>query len=476
MNPLRSVGGKLALALLVVVGGALGIVYLIVVPAYGQSLLNTRLAELRSTLRLAVAQPLASPGEVFGTDAWAQDLAERYTGLIGGLRVSVFSPAPLLEPVADSNGGSSRDVEHDPLVARAVAQGRIVTGEVTRRGSTYAEAALSLGPQGVLLLTTPLTNELDSVAVVRRRVVIAGILATVFAIVIGYTLAALFARRIRRLEAAAERIAGGRFDVPVADSTPDELGQLARAFDAMRRRLASLEHARNEFIANASHELRTPLHSLAGFLELLTGDDAVDPRTQADFLVTMRAQVERLTRLATVLLDLSRLDAGQLSLARERVDLNELAATLVTEVGPRAAAEGHPLELVELAHAHARGDGARVLQIARILTENAIAHTPAGCTVTVEVGVERDRAALAVCDDGPGIPAEATEAVFERFTRLGGGVASGSGLGLAIARELAELMGGRIELESRPGRTRFALVLPAESVAREPVGGLAPAG
>ena len=84
----------------------------------------------------------------------------------------------------------------------------------------------------------------------------------------------MFARRIRRLERAADRIAAGEFDEPVVDAGTDELGELARAFERMRRRLAQLEHARREFIANASHELRTPLFSLGGFLELLEDEDA----------------------------------------------------------------------------------------------------------------------------------------------------------------------------------------------------------
>ena len=221
--------------------------------------------------------------------------------------------------MADSNGGTSRDVEHDPLARRAARSRGVVSAAVTRDGSTYAEAAVSLkGP--VLLVATPLHDDLASVAVVRSRVLVAASLATAFAIALGYVLATLFARRIKRLEAAAERIAGGRFDEPVVDDAPDELGQLARAFDRMRLRLASLDRARGEFIANASHELRTPLFSLAGFLELLDAED-VDAATREEFLAEMRGQVQRLTKLATDLLDLSRIDAGRLDVADDGFDL-----------------------------------------------------------------------------------------------------------------------------------------------------------
>ncbi len=288
VNPLRTVGGRLALALLVVVGGALAIVYLIVVSSYRSSLVNTRLKDMSHTVALIAAKPRPAPGEVFPSAEWIEDEA---LPVAGGARVAIFSAA-LGEPVADSNGGTSVDIEHDPLVRRAERSQGIVSSAVDRDGSTYAEAAVALKGGSVLFVSSPLHSDLTSLSVVRRRVLLAMIAATAFAIVLGYGLATLFARRIRRLEAAAERIADGRFDEPVLDdSAPDELGQLARAFEQMRLRLASLDRARGEFIANASHELRTPLFSLAGFLELLDTDENVDAETREEFLASMRVQV-----------------------------------------------------------------------------------------------------------------------------------------------------------------------------------------
>jgi two-component system, OmpR family, sensor kinase len=409
--------------------------------------------------------PGAARGEVFPSAEWIEDEAQP---VAAGARVVVYSAPPLLEPVADSNGGTSLDIEHDPLVGKAAAHPGVVSGSVKRDGSTYAEAALSIrGP--VLLVTAPLHNDLQSVGVVRRRVVIASILATAFAIVLGYTLAAVHARRIKRLEAAAERIADGQFDEAVVDPSLDELGQLARAFERMRLRLASLDRARAEFIANASHELRTPLFSLAGFLELLESGEASEPETRQEFLAAAREQVDRLTKLATDLLDLSRMDAGKLPVADESVDLSVVADVLATEFGPRAVSSRHTLHVAGSAPVIARGDEARILQIGRILVENAVLHTPPATTIVLEAGGEGAAATLAVSDDGRGIPEEARQAVFERFVRLEGALASGSGLGLAIGRELAELMDGRIELESRGGSTRFTLTLLADTKTAAPV-------
>ena len=463
MNPLRTVGGRLALALLVVVGGTLAIVYLIVVPTYQSNLVDAELKSLRHSLALIAAKPRASQDEVFPSNTWIEDEA---LPVAGGARVVIFGEEAGVEPVADSNGGTSLDVEHDRIARRAAQQSGVVSGSVDRDGSEYAEAAVSVpGPNGlaVLMVAAPLHNDLESVEVVRGRVILAAILATGFAIVLGWVLASGFARRIRRLEAAAEQIADGRFDEPVVDDGADELGQLARAFERMRLRLSSLDRARNEFIANASHELRTPLFSLGGFLELLGSEEDVDPETREEFLASMRGQVERLTKLATDLLDLSRMDAGRLTVANEGLDLAVLGDVLETEFGPRVAAAAHTLELDVDGPVFARGDEGRVLQIGRNLVENAITHTPSGTAIVLTARTRGSTATLSVADDGPGIPDEAREAVFDRFYRLGGTVASGSGLGLAIARELAGLMDGELELESRPGLTRFTLVLPSEA-------------
>jgi signal transduction histidine kinase len=229
----------------------------------------------------------------------------------------------------------------------------------------------------------------------------------------------------------------------------------------MRLRIATLDRARGEFIANASHELRTPLFSLGGFLELLDEPD-LDDETREEFLAQMREQVARLAKLATELLDLSRLDAGRLTVRAEPVDLGVLAAELAAELAPRAAATGHLLDLEVAGPAEALGDPERIVQIGRILVENALVHTPPGTRVRVATDGEGQRATLTVADDGPGIPPEAARQVFERFFRLDGGKASGSGLGLAIARELAEVMDGRIELDAHEGWTWFTLALPAE--------------
>jgi signal transduction histidine kinase len=434
-------------------------VYLIVIPS-----LENRLVDSRKDQVATVAERAANQLSV---DPPTDDLADGF-GSASNTRVTFFEiverdPLTLVE-IAEGGAGFVGGIEDDPVANQAARTLTPAQGVVTRADLEFAEAAHpSADAKYVVLVASSIEDSLDSVALVKRRLLISTLFALAAALLLGYGGARLFARRIRRLEQGAERIASGKFDEPIVDTSPDELGQLARSFDRMRQRLAGLEHARREFIANASHELRTPLFSLAGHLELLTDED-LDDSTKREFLVRMREQVERLTKLAGELLDLSRLDAGRLRFEREPVDLARIAETLVEEFDALAQATGHRIEHEVDGSATGLGDEQRILQVGRALVENAFRHTPSGTKVRVRTSHSREQVVLAVEDDGPGIGSEAATHVFERFYRGDtGGRASGSGLGLAIARELAEAMQGGLELASKPGRTVFTLSLPAAS-------------
>jgi signal transduction histidine kinase len=460
VNPLESVGARLSLALAVVVAGALGAVYLAVVPSLRHNLTQAKLQGLERTAPELRKQFQADPLGVADPD-FAETAADRANARVAILNLFSESP-PALQVLRDSRQGQpSSDIENDRFALAAALTLEEKQGIVSRGDDRYAEVAVPLDGNGrVLLLSASLHDALGNVHLVQRRLLLAALFALALSLGIGYGAAWLFARRVRRLERAADRIAAGHFDEPVHDRSPDELGQLARAFDRMRLRLAQLDNARSEFIANASHELRTPLFSLGGFLELM-GDEELDEATRSEFMETMREQVERLTKLATDLLDLSRLDAGRLRVERAPFDLAEVAHVLCGEFRAVARTGSRAIELDGDEDVLAVGDDERTLQIGRALVENALRHTPLGTTVRVRSARVDGDAVLEVADDGPGVPPEQTDQIFERFYRVEGALASGSGLGLAIARELAQLMGGRVELDSAPGRTAFRLVLPA---------------
>ena len=340
MSRFSGVGARLGLALLAVLAGALGLVYLIVVPSLQNRLVNSRLSQLE---RASDGLARELPADRFRWPDFLESAAES-----ANARVVIYDylgPPTALVVVGDSRGTRSTDVERDRLALRAASIARPTSGEAIHRGSRYAEAVAPVpNTKTLLLVSAPLHEALSSVRFVRERLLIAGALALACALGVGYIGALLFARRLRRLETAAERIAAGQFGEPILDMGADEVGQLARTFDRMRVRLAALDHARREFIANASHELRTPLFSLGGFLELMT-DEELDEETRREFLQTMREQVDRLAKLAMELLDLSRVDAGQLQVEREPVDLAGVAETVADEFAVLARSGEHPVEL-----------------------------------------------------------------------------------------------------------------------------------
>ena len=328
---------------------------------------------------------------------------------------------------------------------------------------TLAEAAEPVFYQGraaeVIVYSSPVSDVVRSVTIVQHQILIAGGIALLLALVGGYLVARALAQRVKRLELAAEKVAAGDFEQPIPVDSSDELGQLAIAFNQMQEQLSQLQSARERFIATASHELRTPIFSLGGFVELLEDED-LDEETRRRFLDQVKAQVERLSKLSVDLLDLSRLESGELQLRPEQVDLGELTRSVSGEFEPALAQHDSHLELrLPSRSIEALCDPVRVAQIMRILIDNALTHTAPGTRIVVTAAQQDGRVRLAVRDDGPGIDPTALPRIFEPFYT--GDDVQGSGLGLAIASELAGRMSGHLSVHSRRGETTFTLEIPA---------------
>jgi signal transduction histidine kinase len=301
---------------------------------------------------------------------------------------------------------------------------------------------------------------------VKLQIVIGGLIAVAIAIAVGLYYTRSAATNIQRLQEAARKVADGNFETTIPVASVGQLGDLARTFNEMQRRLAELDSARKQFIANASHELRTPIFSLGGFVELLEEEDP-SPEERAEFVRTMRQQIERLTKLTTDLLDLSQLDAGAVVMQASSIDLTALAREVTKEFGPRADLRGSRLQLrTPTQPAIALADPDRVRQVIRILLDNALTHTPEGTDVTVTTYSANGRAELTVSDGGPGIPQRVQKRIFERFYTAD--KAGGSGLGLAIASEIAQRMKGEITISSSRRFTAFTLDLPPGPAAVSP--------
>jgi signal transduction histidine kinase len=326
----------------------------------------------------------------------------------------------------------------------------------------------------VYLYSVAIGGAASGQSAVKEQILVGGLIAVALTTVLGLYYAQMAARNIRQLQDAARKVADGNFETPIPIASAGQLGQLARTFNEMQRRLAELDSARKQFIANASHELRTPIFSLGGFVELLEEEDP-SPTEREEFVRTMRQQIERLTKLTADLLDLSQLDAGAMVMQAREIDLGQLAREITREFGARADLHGSRLELRTPDHpAVAVADPDRVRQIIRILLDNALTHTPEGTKVTVTTYSVNRRAELTVSDEGAGIPQRVHGRIFERFYTADS--AGGSGLGLAIARELAQRMEGRITISSSRRFTAFTLDLPlASDTAAPPPAALAKA-
>jgi signal transduction histidine kinase/HAMP domain-containing protein len=220
---------------------------------------------------------------------------------------------------------------------------------------------------------------------------------------------------------------------------------------------ARLDAARRDFIATASHELKTPLFSLSGFMELID-EGELDADTEKEFLSLMRQQVDRLTDLSLSLLDLSQVDSGAVRLEAGDIDITTLTRAVIAEFRPGAEGRGVSIEVTAPAELAAACDERRVSQVLRALLDNAVKFSPVGRTVTVGLTAETrgdgdgEEVVVTIADEGPGIPPDELDRVFERFFRGNSGShKSGTGLGLSIARDMVELMGGTLTVRSDRG-------------------------
>lgn len=287
------------------------------------------------------------------------------------------------------------------------------------------------------------------------------------AIAVGLAVAAgLFlylSRRLTRpvlaLSRAADEVAKGRYDVDVPElRSGDEIAELADRFREMTRRLSEADLLERHFLMSVSHELRTPLTAIRGHVGAMRDGLASDPEARDASLEVVQAEAERLSRLVGDLLDLAKLDANRFTLVEEEVDLGQLAEQAYQSFAEEARARSIRFERTVATAPTLRSDGDRVLQIVSNLLANAFEWTPDGGEVSLRLEIDGRRACLSVSDSGPGVSPEERDRVFRPFWSRNG---HGTGLGLAIAHELAEALGGHLELDTgAPRGASFRLLLP----------------
>lgn len=396
---------------------------------------------------------------------------------------SSFRDADLVELLRTAQ---TRSTETESALPRGVSLALLEAGEFEWIGTELAEPPRFAGgvhvgvTDGIEYAAVPLRDGSGGMLYAVRRepqflvastrflfefwwqLLVAGAIAAAIALVVARWLARGMTQPLRDMAGAARKMERGDYGQRVVTVSRDEVGQLAVAFNRMSSELESLERVRRDLVANVSHELKTPISALRAHLEnLLDGVERPDPQT----LQVMLAQSERLGRMVDQLLELSRLESGDLPLHREPVALAPLVARVLSEVQvTRGRSDIELSEDVPEDLPTVFADAERVYQVLFNLLDNAVRFTPAGGRVRVTAAGHNGSVDVAVADTGPGIQEEHLPRLFDRFYRVDTSRSrgeGGTGIGLAIARSVVEAHGGRIWAESEPGKgSTFTFELP----------------
>jgi two-component system OmpR family sensor kinase len=304
-----------------------------------------------------------------------------------------------------------------------------------------------------------------------------------FALAAGFAIFAFVTHKLKRLAEAMESFKDGAFRRKIlfsplpAPSHADEIDRVAATYNEMAERMTEMirelqhqESVRRDLVANVSHDLRTPLASLRGYIEtLMIKGDSLPPEEQKMYLAIAAQQAERLAQLVGELFELAKLEAREVTVQAESFPVSELIQDVVQKFDLDAQRRRLTIRAeVDGDLPFVNGDIALVERVLQNLIDNALRHTPAGGTVTVTAQARAHEIGITVADTGTGISKDHLPHVFERLYRVDksrDASSGGAGLGLAIARQIVELHGGRIAVESEVGRgTAFSFSLPLAAV------------
>lgn len=414
--------------------------------------LQTQLQEWRHVR--AAARPLTTPDALRRAGArFIADQSYHAESLIFVVQTSAGTITNDREVLARE----ARDAEHPLLTAPA----GLTTGSVSEAGAMriLTTPVVAGGARlGYLRIAIPLSPVAQAQASLLRTFAFVGGVLLVLAALAGALIAGLLAAPLRRMARLARDIDAGDLSRRVGHiGHNDEVATLAEAFDRMLERLDRAFTRQRQFVSDASHELRTPLAVLRAQVELLAGER--DPGRRSEGTRVLLRRVDELARLVDDMLTLASAEGGQLVEPRP-IDLADFLEDLRRDL-PLFGDRQFELAAVT---GTLTADPERLTQVLRNLVRNAVTHTAPGGHIKITLRADGDRLEFTVSDDGPGIPSEELEHIFERFRRLDHGSLrdpGGAGLGLPIARAIVEAHGGTITAESAPGcGARFRLLLP----------------
>lgn len=294
--------------------------------------------------------------------------------------------------------------------------------------------------------------------------VLAGGTAILFSVILTLLLARSFSAPLKRLAQATTQLASDNYPT-IQPEGPQEVRQVAQAFNEMSQRVRSSQQSQRDFIANVSHELKTPLTSIQGFAQAILDGTVQRPEELNQAAGIIHQEAGRLHRLVVDLLALTRLESGTADLQREPVNLKLLLQSVVDKFALQARHGNVELSDEVQALPVISGDGDRLAQVFTNLVDNALKYTPAGGKIKLSAVYDTGKVIIRVADTGVGISSEDQQRIFERFYQVdksrSGGTGRGVGLGLAISRQVVLAHHGNITLESEPGKGAiFQVTLP----------------
>lgn len=419
-----------------------------------------------------------------------QEMAERMS------RLSPDSDARLI--LLDPQGAVLADTENSwlnqtltlPQQGDTVRSGGTLTGPDDQR-VTFATTPIGPenAPMGTLLAVTSAAPALPRfITELGWGFVLAGLVAGLVSLLASVLIARSFALPLQKIAAATGGIAAGDYSRRVPEKGPPEVRRVAASFNVMAHQVDAGQQAMRDFVSNVSHELKTPLTSIQGFSQAILEGATPDEATQKRAAGIIHAEAHRLSRLVEDLLDLARIDSGQVVMQKTPLDLTKILSHTADRLRPQAQKKA--IQLVEQWQTipPVVGDGDRLAQVFTNLLDNAVRHTPPGGKVTVSTAIARslprprhiqpggvqnsatttisergDFVTVSISDTGPGIPPEELARIFERFYQVDKSRkrGSGTGLGLAIIREIVDAHSGTVRAESVEGvGTKFTVLLP----------------
>lgn len=452
----------------------------------GSAILNAARNEFQLTLEnLAISanNSLVDPmrSYYFGQqdDERLEEVLRKLSDIYPNLRYSLFyrdgSPMYDSDDLLTGNPDFPSEEIAQALTTRS-GQGSSVRDDELGVENLFVAKRIELNDEvfGVLRISYPLQEALAPTRPLIIVLLAVSALVTLSVTAFAWFLAANISRPIQQLTEASSQIASGDLDARVSPSGPRDLRRLAEVFNNMASRLQTHVNELRSFAANASHELRTPLTIIKLRIEALLSGALNDSMVATRFLEEVEGEIDRLSRLVSDMLDLSRMDAGLTTDTHTRINLGTLVDEVIETFNIRAENAGVSIvKHIAVPLPSIEGNEDQLIRVLNNLFDNALRYSPKGGKMTVNLIPGRYGATvrLEVIDDGPGIPADHIPHIFERFYRaeatrprsVSVKSSSGSGLGLALAKSIVDMHGGEIGVISEYGRgSTFWVELPAD--------------